>query len=172
MLRCLQQERREQPTSAIPRLCSSASQVLRATVSDGPPHHRPEPPGEAETHWEGRGPREHAAPPPRQRAPGSGLARSPGGWGEPGPSPQGGPTSGPSGREGAALWLARAVVPAAHLAHVPHLPGVHPAITAKRLCRGKWQVRPRRCLRTGLAFEVRTTKLAVSAVSGVGGELT
>ena len=56
--------------------------------------------------------------------------------------PRGGPTSGPSGREGAVLWPARAVVPAAHLAHVPHLPGVHPAVTAERLCRGERQVRP------------------------------
>lgn len=88
-----------------------------------------------------------------------------------GPSPQGGPTSGPSGREGAILRPARAAVPAAHLAYVPHLPGVHPAITAERLCRGGWRVRPRRCLRTGMAFEVHTTSKVVSAISGVGSEL-
>lgn len=50
--------------------------------------------------------------------------------------PQGGPTSGCASCEGALLWAARAVVPSTHVARIPHQPGVHPAITAKCLCKG------------------------------------
>lgn len=62
-----------------------------------------------------------------------------------GPStPREAPTSGPSTCERAFLEAARAVVPSTHLAHVPHLLGVHPAITAECLCRGERKVRARR----------------------------